>query len=123
MINNQNYYCKIFVNKDIDHRELEILIEEFKSKNEKGTNIAAWGEIDVILNKAAKPPWGMVDDDNFLYWKFFLDLEPIEGIARDEYVKGIIKLMHDLRNNGFQVIAACDFEDELPKFEDKDRRK
>lgn len=120
MLDTHEYYCKVFVNKDIDHRELEVLIGKLISaKNEKRTKTASWGEIDVNINKAAKPPWGKVDDDNFLFWKFFLDIEPLENSTRDEYIKGIIHLMYSLRHNGFQVVAACDFENELPKFYNK----
>ena len=108
----------MFVNKDIERKNLEILINKLISKgNEKYSKIAPWGKVEVNTNKDAR---GNVDDNNFLYWKFFLDIAPIENIHTDEYINGIKKLMHDLRINGFQVIAACDFEDELPKYDNKD---
>jgi hypothetical protein len=121
MLDYDGYYCKMFINKDVEYREVEMLIEKLISgkKNDISNSIASWGEIDVILNKVAKPPWGKVDDTNFLYWKFFLDIVPDEKVSRLAYINGIIDLIEGLRRNGYQVISACDFEDELPKYEEK----
>lgn len=116
MLDIHKYYCKVFLNKGIDAKDLEVLMGKLIKK---GTNTYACCDISINLNKAAMPPLGKIDDDNFLFWKFFLDIEPVENITRDSYVKGIIELMRNLRNNGFQVLATCDFEDELPRYDNK----
>ena len=118
MLDKHEYYCKIFVNKDIEQNELEILIDRLVKKEKQ---IRPWmlDDIDININKASKHPLGKVDEGNFLYWKFFLDVEPTENSSRKEYIDGIAIIMHDLRHNGFQVIAACSFEDELPRYDDK----
>jgi hypothetical protein len=88
MLDKHEYYCKIFVNKDIEQNELEILIDKLVRK-EKQVRLWILDDISINLNEAAKYPFGKVNEDNFLYWKFFLDVEPTENASRREYIDAI----------------------------------
>ncbi|HEX9062425.1 MAG TPA: hypothetical protein VF941_19815 [Clostridia bacterium] len=68
---------------------------------------------------AAKPPWGKVDNNDFILWRYFMDIEPSDEVEREDYIESISKLMTELHISGCQVTAACDFEDEVPKYREK----
>lgn len=53
--------------------------------------------------------------DEFLYYRYYLDIEPIENVDEKVYIAEISKLLTKLWDSGFKAIASCDFEDELPR--------
>jgi hypothetical protein len=120
MLDKDEYYCKVFVNKDIQRFQLNGIIKDIVSGRFDGFDIDTWwGNIHLKENEAAKPPWGKVNDEDFIYWRFFMDIEPSDEVEREDYIESVAKLMTELYNNGCQVIAACDFEDDVPKYSEK----
>lgn len=121
MLNKDGYYCKVFINKDIQRFQLNRIINHIVSgrfdgfDGFDGFNIDTWwGSIYLDDNDAAKPPWGKVNDEDFIYWRYFMDIEPSDEVKREDYIGSIAELMTELYNIGCQVIAACDFE--VPKY-------
>ncbi|SFE60086.1 hypothetical protein SAMN04487969_104105 [Paenibacillus algorifonticola] len=53
--------------------------------------------------------------DEFLYYRYYLDIEPIEDVDEKVYIAEISKLLAKLWDSGFKAIASCDFEDEFPR--------
>ncbi|TCS96485.1 hypothetical protein EDD58_101118 [Hazenella coriacea] len=51
----------------------------------------------------------------FLYSRYYLDIEPNENVEQKDYIEHIGNLLKRLWETEFKAIAACDFEEELPR--------
>lgn len=65
-------------------------------------------EIDIIENDE-------YDDgsSDFLYWKYYFEIEPKPDVNEDIYIYAICKLIRGLKDEGTESIPACDFEDKI----------
>lgn len=71
-----------------------------------------WCEINIQKNKEYKAKENLLDTAEFLYWKYYLDIDPNRN-KESVYIKKVSDLLGYLRIHCNGVIAACDFEDEL----------
>lgn len=53
------------------------------------------------------------DPENFLNWPYYLSILPVRGTDAAEYISFLAYLIVRLRQLGYGVRAACDFEDRL----------
>jgi hypothetical protein len=67
-------------------------------------------EIDVVKNDRQPYP----QSDDFVYWSTKVDVYA-DSPSDAEVVRFVTELMTFLRFQGHRVVAACDFEDELPQ--------
>ena len=115
-------FTKIFL--DTDHEKTSVV--ETISKIVEGsvtgsTIVTEQAEIFVFNNGDFSEE---KRNDEFLYYRYYLDIEPIKDAEEKVYIGEISKLLTELGDYGFKAIASCDFEDELPKkggyhFEDR----
>ena len=111
-------YCKLFISSELPHETLSNIIAEAVS----GCQVRIWSisspalDIYINLNDEYDANKTCGEEDGFLYFKFFLDIEPTPGTDIQRYIKAIAHLMQALHQNGMQSVAACDFEDRLPKY-------
>lgn len=111
-----DWYCKIFVSINQSKQELVCFItNQLTGTVERGTITVSYAEIDVRTNEDFVEQISENDPDAFLHYRYYLDIEPGPLFNRDLYVQTIIKLLTTLRATGARVVAACDFEEELPK--------
>lgn len=111
----EDLYCKIYVNSPLEIEELVGLISDLsegtaKPFHEIETKLAT---IDCMVSHSRDDVLAQVSDDGFVFYKFYLDVEPVAGVARREYISHIRSLVLSLEGRGYQAVAACDFEDEL----------
>lgn len=107
-------YCKVFVDTDIDYEKLfALLINYVDGKKEAVSYIVTeWCDISVQKNKEYNVEQYLLDATDFLYWKYYLDIEP-HNIDKSQYIKNIANLLRCLGGCCKGVIIACDFEDEI----------
>ncbi|SFT02526.1 hypothetical protein [Marininema halotolerans] len=110
-------YCKLFVDANIDFDQLVNIITK-KTNGKKGF----FGSITTNCCDMSL----MTNDDyncikkhtkgkgSFLYFRYFLEIDPVESCAQATYIDEIGKLLQSLDSSGFRAVAACDFEEELP---------
>ena len=72
------------------------------------------GLVDVLKNDDADSS-KITHSDGFLHYPYLVETEPKEGFNRNTYVSGISRLLESLWVANFKAVAACDFEDELPR--------
>lgn len=123
MLEDENLYCNLFIDFEGEPKEAEDLIAELT----KGIiNSSPWfiettfAELDVRKNdgyKTLKEMRSPDPDDGFLFWKYHIDIEPSEYVSRSIYISNVSKLILKLWAKGINAVAACSFEDELPKRE------
>lgn len=53
--------------------------------------------------------------DGFLFYKYYLDIEPKAGVKDNEFISSIANLLEELWKEDIKAVAACDFEDLLPQ--------
>lgn len=109
-----NLFCKVFIDTDIDYEELFMVVKDHVCGEKEAISYICtnWAEISVKKNKEYFLEKYLLSPDDFLYWKYYLDVQP-KNVEQKEYIKKISHLINDLRGYGAKVIAACDFENEL----------
>ena len=110
-----NLYCKVYLNSGLEIEELYQHINSKISGELKPirTIKMSWGEIDVRKNEDFCPQKLVDDPEDFVFWKYYLDIEPKEGVDENDYIDQIAKLLGKLKAGNFKVVASCDFEEDL----------
>uniref|UniRef100_UPI003D21D470 1,4-dihydroxy-6-naphthoate synthase n=1 Tax=Brevibacillus sp. FIR094 TaxID=3134809 RepID=UPI003D21D470 len=109
-------YCKLFIDTELDREEVSKLIA--KSINGIVHKHQCFSEaLDIYVNKNDDFDLekGTEKRDGFLYYKYFLDIEPQKGSDEEVYINTIGKLLENLWRNGIKAVAASDFEHLLPR--------
>jgi hypothetical protein len=111
----EDLYCKIYVNTDMSKKMfLDFIAQTINGSIELRTVCGPFFEVDVVNNPDAEPLQASEQDDGFLYYPYYLDVEPLDNTKRESYIASISRLLRALWNIGAKAVAACDFEDELP---------
>ena len=110
-----NLFCKIFVDIDISKDELVQKITDCTSgRIERWLVRTDWGEIDVVNNEDFDENRRGQEPDGFLFYRFYLEMEPGEGVPSEVYIKSVGTLLGKLWAWNAKAVAACDFEESLP---------
>ncbi|EAZ92764.1 hypothetical protein [Crocosphaera chwakensis] len=111
-----NLYCKVFLDTDINREQLLPLIAKLingkVSRREIETSIA---KISVRTNDDFDENQREEFPDGFLYYRFFLDIEPLKDTDQKVYIETLSHFLESLWSLNYKVVAACDFEEELPR--------
>lgn len=109
-----NLYCKVFVDTNLNYEEIFSRVMDYVGGKKESFSyiVTDWCDMSIQKNKEYNKEQYLQDTDNFLYWKYYLDIEPIET-DEDTYIKRIQYLLKYLKEYCNGVVAACDFEDEL----------
>jgi hypothetical protein len=116
MHESDNLYCKILVDSDLPKDQVVDTVSRMVSGTvDHGTIVTDWSEIDVVKNDDFDAVKRHKRPDGFLFYRYYLDMEPEARVLRQDYVNAIGKLLEGLWATGWKAVAACDFEDELPR--------
>ncbi|MBE9252212.1 1,4-dihydroxy-6-naphthoate synthase [Dolichospermum sp. LEGE 00240] len=112
----QNLYCKIYLDCDISLDELIRTIAALvHGRINRRSVLCAGYEIDARKNEDFDENLRCDYPDGFLYYPYSIDIEPTEEILPILYKETIAKLLETFWDKNYQAVAACDFEDELPR--------
>ncbi|MWC27340.1 1,4-dihydroxy-6-naphthoate synthase [Paenibacillus sp. MMS18-CY102] len=107
-------FCKMFIDTDAGYEEVaQYVSESIDGKRGRWVisspccAIYLRGNDEFDESKRLEHPCG------FLFSRYYLDIEPNEGIDSYFYIACISKLLVDLRDSGCRAVAACDFEQML----------
>ncbi|MFM1652488.1 1,4-dihydroxy-6-naphthoate synthase [Brevibacillus sp. B_LB10_24] len=116
MYSEMDLYCKLFVETKMDRAALvRFLAQTVTGTENRSTIVSPWGEMDVMMNDDYDEERAADPHDGFLYYRYYLDIEPAEDADPREYIKGIARMLEALWESGAKAVAACDFEEELPR--------
>jgi hypothetical protein len=113
----EDLYCQVYVLTDLNHLQLSdfvashLEVEVERKSISKLVNTKTC-RIEVRDNEDFDPV--ECHNKNFLFYPIYLEIEPRENIKSSDYILEIGKLLNVLREEKFSVVAACDFEDQLP---------
>lgn len=111
----QDLYCKVYIDTDDSFTDLfERVLSYTKGEKDAITYInSEWCEISVRRNREFDQNNSRMDVSDFVFWKFFLDIEPANNIGETVYIYNISRLVEFLKGIYGNVVIACDFEDEI----------
>jgi hypothetical protein len=116
MNNYENLYCKIFIDSDKEKDTVTDEICTITSGKKEMFGISTNSmDIDVRRNEDFNETKRAKDQDGFLYSRFYIDVEPKGNIKQDEYISDVSKLLEELWSMEYNAVAACDFEEKLPR--------
>lgn len=111
----EDLYCKVLVDSPHPRGTLtEAIAAALGGVANESTVIAPALEADVRRNEDWDPSRYAPDWDNFIFSRYYLDVEPRAGVERSTYVAAVATLLESLWSLKADAIAACDFEEELP---------
>jgi hypothetical protein len=106
-------YCKVFIDSDKSKENLIesiFLVTESTKKNRSITTKLM--EIDVFNNSIFRK--SSENQSSFVEWPYYLEIEPVDAaVSWEDYISSLRSLVVELRHLGFNVVASCDFEDQL----------
>lgn len=107
-------YCKVFIDTNLSYEELFSRIMNYIGGKKESFSyvVTDWCDMFIQKNKEYNIEQYILDSTDFLYWKYYLDIEP-QNIDECEYIKNIANLLSYLREYCKGVVIACDFEDEV----------
>lgn len=107
-------YCKIYLSSEKQIEELYLMINDILTGELEPirTIKTEWGELDLRYNSDFDAERLKKNVDDFIFWPYYLDIEPNNGIEQ-MYIEKIAMLINHLKSKNIKVIASCDFEDEL----------
>jgi hypothetical protein len=109
----EDLLCKIYVLAELDRFQLADFIGNQLNFDVDGKFVhTSEFEIEIRENEDFDPR--RVQDEDFLFYPIYLEIEPKDNIGSSGYIHSIGKLLNILREKGFKAVAACDFEDLLP---------
>ena len=113
----QNLYCKIFVDTEITTTELLDLVRRIAHGERQIIRTVASTdyEADIVDNDDFDPAKSSDAEDGFLFYRYYLDVVPTNQTSREAYIKQVGDLLEGLWQHGCGAVAACSFEDELPR--------
>lgn len=113
---NYNLFCKIFIDTERDQNELLSLINSEISgevnKFEISNSILI---IELRKNNEFNVVKSKNPSDGFLFYKYYLEIEPFSQVVERDYIKSIADLLKKLWESKIGAIAAFDFENLLPR--------
>ena len=72
-------------------------------------------QVDLVVNEDFDETKRMQGEDQFLFYRYYLDIEPNEDVPRERYVESVGNLLEGLWRSVCKAVAACDFEGKLPR--------
>ena len=116
MNSDNSRHCKIYVDTERDHRDLLALVSSLLASPSRFRSVfAPDGIVSVIKNEDADPSKQSNDDDGFIFYEYYLDVDSSEQPIRAVYIRMIANLLQGLWRSGCDAVTSCDFEDEPPE--------
>lgn len=108
-------YCKIFVNTELSSDQfIDWLSDRFIGEVDGRSLVTPIFEIDVIGNGDFDKD-KVSDPKGFVFYPYYLEIDESDDVDVKVYVSEVSRLLELLWSVGTDAVAACEFEDELPK--------
>lgn len=107
----EDLYCKIYVDAPIDKEALkQVLLEISGGRLVALTVTTDFFELSVFRTR----PGALCGLDDFLYWPYYLEIEPVnDGTDEEVYMSALASMIRELEARGFGAVPSCSFEDRL----------
>lgn len=113
-----NLYCSVFIDSDRSEADISHLIvtRVQGTENHFSEISCSWSEISLLKNPDANSKGtSKIEDADFLFYPYKLEIYPVENISRDTYIEHLGQLLETFWAKDMFAVAMCNFEDELPR--------
>jgi hypothetical protein len=111
-------FCRINIQADMSHQEFVGFIARcVGGPGDMNSVRSRTLDISVDDNDSFDAEKSHIGKDRWLYFRYTLEIDPVEGVAPKDYIASIASLLRALWSSGMDAVAACDFEDSLPRNE------
>ncbi|WP_040713618.1 hypothetical protein [Paenibacillus curdlanolyticus] len=108
-------FCKVFIDTDASYEEIAHYVSNSIIGTVEKWNISSpYCAIYLRENDEFDEFKRLESVGGFLYSRYYLDIEPNDGVDSSQYISCISKLLTDLWDGRYTAVAACDFEQMLP---------
>jgi hypothetical protein len=112
-------YCKVFVDSDDRSRgDLQALLIECLGDRVKSVGLRSVDGLLYAIDVKRNEDFDAIrssEPDGFLYYRYYLDVDAVPGQQRVAQVALVAQILERLWEHGYAAVAACNFEDELPR--------
>lgn len=109
-------YCKVYLDSTLPTNDLvELLTEGLGGQHRKWTITTNLVEVYVDENEDFDDGRRHNPDNGFLFYPYYVDMEPKPDVPADSYIDAVRRLLAFLKGQGIRAVAACDFEHLLPQ--------
>src|SRR5574344_1457528 len=100
--------CKIYIDTELSRENLaEIISNHLGSNYNKFFSLETeCFNIDIINNKEYQKEKSTEFPDGFLYYRYFIEIEPQKNIEELVYIKKVGEFLNFLWKHGFKVVAS-----------------
>jgi len=104
-------YCELYINTDVSISRLtDAIIEATEGSLTNNYVEFPLGNVYVVVNT----PSGCREDEfAFLQYRYLLEVNPLADNASSHYISEVRNLINHLKLIASDVVAACEFEDQL----------
>jgi hypothetical protein len=107
----EDMYCKVYVDGASNVTSLATTIADVvDGRLERRTVQTPLFELDIFDQSRHSIANA---NKNFVHWPAYLEVFAADGIGFDAFVVALGQMLNGLSDRGLQVVASCDFEDEL----------
>lgn len=112
----EELYCRVYTNTQLSIDDLSLTLAKYLGTTVQPSHCIDGKilDLDVSVNKEHDNNQLTDKRDGFLYYKFFVEIEPINGIKEEEYINAVGELLNFLWSNDIKAVASCQFESDLP---------
>lgn len=112
----ENLFCKVFIDTNEERLGLLSSIKDVVlGTTERWTITSNSMELELRKNDDFNESLRFEKQDGFLYSRYYIEIEPIADTKQEQYISSVSMLLENLWALGYKVVAACDFENELPR--------
>ncbi len=113
---NDDLWCKIYVDTDISRDELVGVVAQITGGLLDGITVSTGlTDVHISVNDAFDETRRRQRPSGFLYFRYYMDVEAFPDQPRAAQIALVSRLLQHFWAQGWSAVAACDYEDELPK--------
>jgi hypothetical protein len=111
-----NLFCRVNVQSELPHQDFVATVARCAGGTSRMNTVRSPTlDISVFENDEFDPEMSRTGQDRWLYFRYTLEVDPVEGVSPSEYVASVGTFLESLWSSCMEAVAACDFEDHLPR--------
>jgi len=109
-------FCRVNIQSEFSHKEFVSFIA-CSVGGVNRMNLVTTDRLDISVddNDEFDAEKARTGRDRWLFFRYSLEVDPIEGVSLSDYVAAIGNLLKSLWSSDMDAVAACEFEDRLPR--------
>ncbi|KKD39168.1 hypothetical protein [Limnoraphis robusta] len=111
----ESLYCQIFLNTELNKSDIIKGLENLLNTKSTGNVIALESvEIELRDNESFEQKLCKEATNRFLYFPYYIEVDPFPEQTQENQIDLVSKILEYSWSSGFEVVASCDYEEQLP---------